>query len=153
MRRPSDVNFPGVTAPPANDIADIFSGSADALFFQSFYDRGGKLFSGFKGCEAPNTRQSFKLVVREEMIELISPCDREDRIMLLPKNCCGRRKTVRIGTPEFPLSDVPLQSIAEKVAAGRYKAKPSRVFRFEDIREAHRVMESGEAVGKLVVRL
>jgi NADPH:quinone reductase len=57
------------------------------------------------------------------------------------------------GTPEFPLSDVPLQSIAEKVAAGRYKAKPSRVFRFEDIREAHRVMESNEAVGKLVVRL
>ena len=57
------------------------------------------------------------------------------------------------GTPEFPLSDVPLQAIAEKVAAGRYKAKPSRVFRFEDIREAHRVMEANEANGKLVVRL
>jgi NADPH2:quinone reductase len=57
------------------------------------------------------------------------------------------------GTPQFPLSDVPLQAIAEKVAAGRYKAKPSRVFRFEDIREAHRVMEANEASGKLVVRL
>ena len=57
------------------------------------------------------------------------------------------------GTPEFPLSDVPLQAIAEKVAAGRYKAKPSRVFRFEDIREAHRVMEANEAKGKMVVRL
>ena len=57
------------------------------------------------------------------------------------------------GTPQFPLSDVPLQAIAEKVAAGRYKAKPSRVFRFEDIREAHRVMEANEAKGKLVVRL
>jgi NADPH:quinone reductase len=57
------------------------------------------------------------------------------------------------GAPEFPLSDVPLQSIAEKVAAGRYKAKPSRVFRFEDIREAHRVMEASEAIGKIVVRL
>jgi NADPH:quinone reductase-like Zn-dependent oxidoreductase len=57
------------------------------------------------------------------------------------------------GTPGFPLSDVPLQAIAEKVAAGRYKAKPSRVFRFEDIREAHRVMEANEAKGKLVVRL
>ena len=53
----------------------------------------------------------------------------------------------------FPLSDVPLQAIAEKVVAGRYKAKPSRVFRFEDIREAHRVMEANEANGKLVVRL
>ena len=57
------------------------------------------------------------------------------------------------GTPQFPLSDVPLQAIAGKVAAGRYQAKPSRVFRFEDIREAHRVMEANEANGKLVVRL
>src|SRR5262249_22146418 len=44
------------------------------------------------------------------------------------------------GTPGFPLSDVPLQSIANDVAAGRYNAKPSRVFRFDQIREAHRVM-------------
>ena len=51
--------------------------------------------------------------------------------------------------PQFSLSDVPLQTIAEKVAAGRFRAKPSRVFRFEDIREAHRVMEANEA--KLVV--
>jgi NADPH:quinone reductase-like Zn-dependent oxidoreductase len=55
------------------------------------------------------------------------------------------------GQPGFPLSDVPLQTIAEQVAAGRYKAKPARVFRFEEIREAHRVMESGEAGGKMVV--
>ncbi|MGV9855414.1 zinc-binding alcohol dehydrogenase family protein [Streptomyces sp. NPDC003442] len=57
------------------------------------------------------------------------------------------------GTPGFPLSDVPLQAIAEQVAAGRLRAKPSRVFRFEDIREAHRVMEAGEAKGKMVVVL
>jgi NADPH:quinone reductase len=55
------------------------------------------------------------------------------------------------GTPGFPLSDVPLQSIAGDVAAGRYNAKPARVFRFDDIREAHRVMEANEANGKLVV--
>jgi NADPH:quinone reductase len=55
------------------------------------------------------------------------------------------------GTPQFPLSDVPLQKIAEQVAAGRLKAKPSRVFRFEEIREAHRVMEANEAGGKMVV--
>ena len=55
------------------------------------------------------------------------------------------------GTPGFPLSDVPLQEIAQKVASGRLKAKPSRVFRFEEIREAHRVMEANEAGGKLVV--
>ena len=57
------------------------------------------------------------------------------------------------GQPDFPLSDVPLQSIADDVEAGHYKAKPSRVFRFEDIREAHRVMESNEARGKMVVVL
>ena len=55
------------------------------------------------------------------------------------------------GTPGFPLSDVPLQAIAADVAAGRYKAKPSRVFRFEDIREAHRVAEANQASGKMVV--
>jgi NADPH:quinone reductase len=57
------------------------------------------------------------------------------------------------GEPGFPLSDVPLQKIAEEVAAGRLKAKPTRVFRFEEIREAHRIMEAGEAGGKMVVVL
>ena len=57
------------------------------------------------------------------------------------------------GKPEFPLSDVPLQSIAADVEQGRYKAKPTRVFRFEEIQEAHRVMESNKAEGKLVVVL
>ena len=44
-----------------------------------------------------------------------------------------------------------LQEIAEDVAAGRLEAKPSRVFRFEEIREAHRIMEANEAGGKMVV--
>jgi NADPH:quinone reductase-like Zn-dependent oxidoreductase len=55
------------------------------------------------------------------------------------------------GNPGFPLSDVPLLAIASHVAAGRYQAKPARVFRFEDIREAHRVMEANQAGGKMVV--
>ncbi|BCQ27289.1 zinc-binding dehydrogenase (plasmid) [Caballeronia sp. NK8] len=55
------------------------------------------------------------------------------------------------GTPGFPLSDVPLQAIAADIAAGRFDAKPSRVFSFDDIREAHRVMEANEANGKMVV--
>jgi NADPH2:quinone reductase len=57
------------------------------------------------------------------------------------------------GTPGFPLSDVPLQTIVDRVAAGTYRAKPARVFRLDEIGEAHRVMESGAANGKLVVRL
>jgi NADPH:quinone reductase len=55
------------------------------------------------------------------------------------------------GTPGFPSSDVPLQAIAGDVAAGRYKARPARVFPFEDIREARRVMEANQANGKMVV--
>lgn len=55
------------------------------------------------------------------------------------------------GKPGFPLSDVPLQAIAADVEAGRYSAKPARVFRFEEIQEAHRVMEANETPGKMVV--
>jgi NADPH:quinone reductase-like Zn-dependent oxidoreductase len=55
------------------------------------------------------------------------------------------------GTPGFPLSDVPLQQIAEDAAAGRLDVKPARVFRFDEIREAHRAMEANEARGKVVV--
>jgi len=57
------------------------------------------------------------------------------------------------GSPEFPLSDIPLQDIVDRVTSGDYKAKPVRVFRFEEIQEAHRVMESNQAGGKLVVKL
>jgi NADPH:quinone reductase len=57
------------------------------------------------------------------------------------------------GTHGFSLSDVPLQEIAAQVAAGRLKTKPSRIFSFDQIREAHRVMEANEAKGKMVVVL
>jgi NADPH:quinone reductase len=55
------------------------------------------------------------------------------------------------GTPGFSLSDVPLAQIAVDAAAGRLDVKPVRVFRFEEIHEAHRVMEANEARGKMVV--
>jgi NADPH:quinone reductase-like Zn-dependent oxidoreductase len=55
------------------------------------------------------------------------------------------------GTPGFPLSDVPLQQIAADAAAGRLDVKPVRTFGFDEIREAHRVMEANKAGGKMVV--
>jgi NADPH2:quinone reductase len=55
------------------------------------------------------------------------------------------------GTPGFPLSDVPLQQIAQDAAAGRLDVKPARVLDFEEIQEAHRLMESNQAGGKMVV--
>jgi NADPH:quinone reductase len=55
------------------------------------------------------------------------------------------------GTPGFPLSDVPLQDIARQVADGRLDAKPSHIFSFNEIHDAHRIMEAGDAGGKMVV--
>lgn len=55
------------------------------------------------------------------------------------------------GTPEFPLSDVPLQAIVDDIANGKYHAKPSRVFKFDEIHEVHQIMENNEAIGKMVV--
>jgi hypothetical protein len=55
------------------------------------------------------------------------------------------------GSPGFSLSDVPLQQIAADSAASRLDVRPARIFRFEEVREAHRVMEANEARGKMVV--
>jgi NADPH:quinone reductase len=57
------------------------------------------------------------------------------------------------GTPEFPVSEVPLQEIVDRVAKGIYKAKPAAVFSFNEIREAQRLMESGKANGKITVKM
>jgi NADPH:quinone reductase-like Zn-dependent oxidoreductase len=57
------------------------------------------------------------------------------------------------GTPECPLSDIPFQTIIDRVADGAYKAKPARVLRFEDIQEAHRLLETNEVGGKIVVSI
>jgi NADPH:quinone reductase-like Zn-dependent oxidoreductase len=56
-----------------------------------------------------------------------------------------------LGTEAFPLSLIPFDEIVSKVQRGVYKAKPARVFTFEDLGEAHRVMEASQAGGKLVV--
>jgi len=55
------------------------------------------------------------------------------------------------GSPEYPLSDIPFRTIADRAAEGIYRAKPAKVFRFEEIQEAHRLMESNQANGKIVV--
>jgi NADPH2:quinone reductase len=57
------------------------------------------------------------------------------------------------GTPAFPLSEIPFQTIVNRVADGTYRAKPAKVFEFADIRDAHRLMESNGAEGKIVVRI
>ena len=56
-----------------------------------------------------------------------------------------------LGTEGFPLADIPLQEMITKAESGRYRAKPVKVFGFEEIVEAHRAMEQGLACGKMVV--
>jgi len=56
-----------------------------------------------------------------------------------------------IGTPAYPISAIPFQEIVTKAETGAYQAKPARVFAFEEIADAHRVMDAGQAGGKLVV--
>ena len=56
-----------------------------------------------------------------------------------------------VGTEGYPISAIPFQDIVAKAEAGIYQAKPARVFAFEEIAEAHRIMEAGQAGGKLVV--
>ena len=56
-----------------------------------------------------------------------------------------------LGTESFPLAEIPLPEMIAKAEAGRYQAKPVRVFGFGEIVEAHRAMEEGLAAGKMVV--
>ncbi|MFG2386955.1 zinc-binding dehydrogenase [Streptomyces avermitilis] len=56
-----------------------------------------------------------------------------------------------LGNPGFPLADVPLDAIYAKVESGALPTRPARIFRFDEIVEAHRVMEAGEALGKMAV--
>lgn len=56
-----------------------------------------------------------------------------------------------LGTSQFPVTEIPLQEIVDRVARGEYRAKPARVFAFEQIPEAHRLMEANAANGKIVI--
>lgn len=57
------------------------------------------------------------------------------------------------GTEGFPLSNIPMQEIVDKVVSGTYIAAPKKVFEFEQIVDAHRLMESNATKGKIVVTL
>ncbi|HYD52126.1 MAG TPA: zinc-binding alcohol dehydrogenase family protein [Gemmatimonadaceae bacterium] len=61
--------------------------------------------------------------------------------------------TYHSGTTSAERSTAALQEIADGVAAGRYRPNVQRVFRFDEIVEAHRFMEANRGSGKLVVML
>ena len=56
-----------------------------------------------------------------------------------------------LGTADYPLSNIPMQRIVDSAAQGTYQAKPVKVFPFEYLPDAHRLMEANQANGKIVV--
>lgn len=58
-----------------------------------------------------------------------------------------------LGDEHFPTTDVPLQEIVDKASRGVFQAKPARVFKFDQIVDAHRLIDAGKADGKLVVEV
>lgn len=56
-----------------------------------------------------------------------------------------------LGNDGFPVSDVPIQAIVDKAERGVFPARPARVFGFDQVAEAHRILDAGTAGGKLDV--
>ena len=46
-----------------------------------------------------------------------------------------------------------IEEIVDKASRGVFQAKPARVFKFDQIVDAHRLMEAEQANGKLVVEI
>lgn len=61
--------------------------------------------------------------------------------------------SILFGAPEYPVKNIPLQSIVDSVAKRQWPAAPARVFPFEQLPDAHRLMESNAANGKIVVQI
>lgn len=57
-----------------------------------------------------------------------------------------------LGSKDFPLSNVPLQDIVRSVESGDWDARPAHVFGYGEIQEAHRMLDSHNAGGKIVVK-
>jgi len=57
------------------------------------------------------------------------------------------------GEKDFPLSNIPMQTIVERVECGTYKAKPAQFFGFSEVPKAHELLESNDVNGKIVITL
>jgi NADPH:quinone reductase-like Zn-dependent oxidoreductase len=60
-------------------------------------------------------------------------------------------RTPDFGLPGFPTSDVPLADIVQLAVEGKINVKPAKTFAFDQIQEAHKMLDEGTANGKVVV--
>lgn len=58
-----------------------------------------------------------------------------------------------LGTPAMPLSESPLPWVVQQLEEGRLPSILTQTFEFDELRHAHSIMESNQALGKLVVKL
>ena len=56
-------------------------------------------------------------------------------------------------TVDASTSTSELQRVLDAASQGRYRANPHRVFRLDEIVEAHRYMEANQATGKIVIKV
>jgi NADPH:quinone reductase-like Zn-dependent oxidoreductase len=75
--------------------------------------------------------------------------DRFEPLVHIPSTV--KLTTYHSETTSAERSTAALQGIVDGVTSGRYRVNPQRRFRFDEIVEAHRLMEENRASGKLVV--
>jgi NADPH:quinone reductase-like Zn-dependent oxidoreductase len=63
----------------------------------------------------------------------------------------AEKRQVNLRTETVNTSSADLQVIAELLSGGQLKTHVSRTFPLDQIAEAHRLLESGRAVGKIIV--
>lgn len=57
-----------------------------------------------------------------------------------------------LGLSDFLLSGVLMQDIVERIEGGEWEAGLARVFGVGEVQEAYRLLDSGAAGGKIVMR-
>ena len=58
-----------------------------------------------------------------------------------------------LGSDALPLNDSPLNTIAKHIEDGKISSTLAKVYSFDEIQEAHKLLDSGKAGGKIVVRI
>ncbi len=57
------------------------------------------------------------------------------------------------GSADLPLSESPIPWVTKQIESGKISSMVSKVYDFEEIQKAHEVIESDQALGKIVIKL
>ena len=103
--------------------------------------------------DGPGEADAFRMVERDIPKRvpgwLVIATSRSPEKAALPEGVAA--KFIASDATSSPKDDARIRHLMECVTSGRYRPNIHRVFSFDEISEAHRVMGANEAVGKLVV--